>query len=142
VELVGGNHRERASCVLRSTVDGAVTDGVPERSEQRTLRIRGWRARAHRRNLCDDRRYPLVDTPDDEHLSGAVAVTPDGDGVAVDRRHGLDVGHRVAVPTDLYPGVDLLAALATAVTEVAVVVEKHGEPGLSEHLGVFGRPSS
>lgn len=56
--MVGGNDRERTGCVLRSTVDGPVKDGVGQRREQRAVRI--WRrmACALRRDLSDDRAGP------------------------------------------------------------------------------------
>jgi hypothetical protein len=76
--------------------------------------------------LGGDAPDPLVDRSQHQHVAAAVAGSPYPDAVGLDLREGLRVGDRVAVVADLRPRVDLLARLAVAGAEVAVV--EHQRP--------------
>ena len=68
-------------------------------------------------------------------MGAAVAGPPHPDAVGVDLGAGLGPGDRVAVVAHLGPGVDLLARLAVAGPEVAVVEHQRPQPAGGEHLG-------
>ena len=89
------------------------------------------------RHLRDHRLDPTVDRPDHEHVATGVAAPPHADPVAIDLRQGGRVGDRVAIVPHLRPRVDLLARLAVAGAEVAVVEHQGVEPGRGERLGVL-----
>jgi hypothetical protein len=79
-----------------------------------------------------------VDGREDQRVAAAVGQPPDPDPLGIDLLEGLGEGDRVAVVLDLQMGVDVLAARAVAVPEVAVVEQDGGVPGAREHLRVGG----
>jgi hypothetical protein len=68
-------------------------------------------------------------------MGAAVTGAPHADAVGGELRARLGVGDRVAVVADLLPGVDLLARLAVAGAEIAVVEHQRPQPPGGERLG-------
>src|ERR1035438_5900960 len=68
-------------------------------------------------------------------MATGVAAAPDPDPAGIDFRQGAGVRDGVPVVPDLGPRVDLLAGLALAGPEAAVVEHQRIQPGRGEHLG-------
>jgi hypothetical protein len=67
-------------------------------------------------------------------VTASVARSPESNAISVDLRSLLQIGNRTTPVADLLPGVDILSRFATTVTEIAMVVQQHDEPGLGERL--------
>ena len=90
----------------------------------------------HQRDLGDDGPHPAIESRHHDDVAAAVARPPHPDPIGGDAGELPDVGDRMAVVANLGPRVDLLARLAIARTEVAVVEHERGQPGRGEPLGI------
>ena len=75
-----------------------------------------------------------VDGAGDQHVAAGVGDAPDADAVGVDLGQRRGEGDGVAVVLDLLPGVDVLARLAVAGAEAAVVEHQHRAAGRDQPL--------
>lgn len=98
---------------------------------------------AQRRGMAADGRHlrhhafhPPIQCGHFQHMSAAVAGSPDADAAGVDPGLGAQPGDRVAIATALHHRIDFLTRFAVAVAEVRMIVEEHDEAGGGEYLGV------
>jgi hypothetical protein len=87
---------------------------------------------ADRRHLRDDATQSRIGGAEDDRVAARVAATPQADPLRVDLGPGLQKGDGASPVGDLLPWVDVLARLAVAGAEVAVVVKQHDEAVLRE----------
>src|SRR6516225_7848349 len=133
-----GNDRDHGRGFPRITVapiivEHAVQAGPKVRSDQPPRVI----VAADQGHLPSHAFNPAVDRADDQHVTPAIAGSPDTNAIYVGLRKCLGERDRIAVITDLLPGVDFLARLATARAKVPIVEYQCAEAGCREYLGKF-----
>ncbi len=88
-------------------------------------------------DLGDDGGDALVEGSCHQDARATLAVAPHGQLRRIDLVQRGDEVDGVAVADDLQPVVDLLARLAVAAAEVAMVVQQDGHPGVAERCRVL-----
>ena len=88
------------------------------------------------RDLGDDGLNPRVDGGEDQDMAARVGDAPGADALRIDLVVALEETHGVLVVADLRPWVEVLAVVAVADAEIAVVEDERIEPGLGEGLGI------
>jgi hypothetical protein len=83
-------------------------------------------------HLRDHTLHPPIDCANHQNVRAAVARAPDTNPIRIGIRQFGGVSYGIAIVADLRPRIDLLARLAVAGAEVAIVEHDRREAGLHE----------
>jgi hypothetical protein len=92
---------------------------------------------ANGRNLGHDAPHSPIDRAHNQHVSAAVARTPDTDPLYICLFKAPGECYGIGIVPDLQPRIYFLSGLTIARTEVPVIVNKHREACLRKSLRIF-----